>query len=81
MKKQMLGDLDKYAYWIKVNNVLMGPSLIISSFIIISYCIATILFIVKPEVMSPYLTYYYIAFPFFIMSVWLAFTGFLLKEY
>ena len=65
MKKENLKDLEKYAYWIKVNDILAGPSFIVSSVIIIIYVIATILFLAGSVSIQHYLIYYYILENFF----------------
>jgi len=80
MGKKEHHDLHRYSFWVMVNKALMGPSLIISAFIIICYCFVTILTFVKPEWVMPYIIHYYIAFPVFIVAVWLGFTGVLLKD-
>jgi len=71
--------MERYSVWIRINNSLMGPSLVISLAYILFFLGLTSLFWIKPELAKNYLTYYYIGFPFFIISIWIAFTGGLLK--
>jgi len=80
MKEKNLEYLEKYSIWIKINGALMGPSLIISLVYILFYMPVTVLLLLKPELIRPYLIYYYIGFPFFIIAVWLVFTGGLLRN-
>ncbi len=80
MKKENLSDLEKYSVWLKVNNVLMGPSLIISLVYIIVYILVTFLLLLRPELIQSYLIYYYIGFPIFIIAIWLLFAGGLLRS-
>jgi hypothetical protein len=78
--KKIPKDLENYSFWIKANDFLMGPSLILASSVIICFVAATIVTLAKPGLIAEYMRYYYALFPLFIISLWLAFTGVLLKE-
>ncbi len=80
MKKENLEYLEKYSIWIKINSALMGPSLIISLVYILFYILVIVLLLLKPELIQPYIIYYYVGFPFFIIAIWLVFTSGLLRS-
>lgn len=71
MEKSNIDTLEKYAAWIRVNSALRGPCFIGSVVYITSYIVISVLLIVRPEIIKPYLIYYYIGFVFFIIAVWL----------
>lgn len=80
MEDENLKGLEKYAYWWKVNKVLMGPSLYASSAVILAYSGMTLLFAFDPESTRPYLLFYQVGLPIFVISLWLAFSGLLLRD-
>ncbi len=79
MKHNLHKDLHKFAFWIKFNNLLMGHSFIVSFFFVTIFCLATVLLFANPSLIDPYLKYYYMSFPAFIIALWLLFVGFLLR--
>ena len=77
MKKE---DLEIYSIWIRINNAIAGPYLLISFSYIVIFILVTTLIMLKPEVFKLYMIYYIIGIPLFIISVWIAFIGSMLRE-
>ncbi len=78
---KILAKLDKYSPWIKINRRLAGPILIISVVYILAYLAITFyLWSIEFQMTNIQQTLYFVGFGFFIITVYLAFTGILLRS-
>ena len=72
--------MEEYSMWYRINNLIAGPYYIISLLYLILYIILIIRVITMPDFLKPFLRYYYVGFPLFLFSIYVAFSGFLLKS-
>ena len=78
---KILAKLEKYSPWIKINRKLAGPVLIISVVYILVYFVISFYLWDKALGLDSLLReLYFVGFGIFIVAVYLAFTGFLLKS-
>ncbi len=78
---EILSKLEKYSPWIKINRKLEGPVLIISLVYILVYLAITLyLWKIEFQMTDIHRITYFICFGLFIIAIYLAFTGFLLRR-
>ena len=78
---KILAKLEKYSPWIKINRRLARPVFIISVVYILVYLAITFYFwSIGFQMTNIQQTLYFIGFGLFIISIYLAFTGFLLRN-
>jgi len=76
MKKE---EMEKYSVWVKVNRYIEGPLFVLSIIYIIFYLAILILSFLHQEIFKLYILYLGVGLIFFIFSIYIAFTGLLLK--
>ncbi len=76
MKKE---EMEKYSIWVKVNRYIEGPLFVLSVIYIIIYSAILILSFLYSEIFKFHITYLGMGLIFFIFSIYIAFTGLLLK--
>jgi len=80
-KNNILSNLEKYSPWIGINRRLAGPILVINVIYILFYLVITFIFLgVGFRMTDIQQMVYYAGFGLFIVAVYLAFTGFLLRS-
>jgi len=72
--------LEQDSFWLRVNNKIKGPLFTPSILYIISFIMLTLaLTLLKYEMAGMQLMLYYIGFALLIVSVWIAFIGWILR--
>lgn len=72
--------LEQDSLWLRINNKIKGPLFIISILYIVSFIVLTLaLTLLKIEMTGMQMALYYIGFALLIISVWIAFIGWLLR--
>lgn len=72
--------LEQDSLWLRINNKIKGPLFIVSILYIVSFIVLTLaLTFLKIEMTSIQMALYYIGFAFLMISVWIAFIGWLLR--
>lgn len=78
---KILAKLEKYAFWIKINRRLAGPFLLISIIYILVYLTITFyLWSIGFQMTNIQQTLYFVGFGVFVITVYIAFTGILLRS-
>ena len=80
-RNKILSKLEKYSPWIKINRKLAGPVLIVSVVYILVY-LSIVLYLWDDvlELGSLLQGLYFVGFGIFLVAVYLAFIGFLLRR-
>jgi len=78
---EILAKLEKYSPWIKINRRLAGPVFITSIIYILAYLAITFYLLgIGFQMTNIQQTLYFIGFGVFIVTIYLAFTGMLLRS-
>jgi len=81
LNKKILAKLEKYSPWIRINRRLAGPVLILSvAYILVFLATTFYLLAIGFQMSNIQQTLYFIGFGLFVISIYLTFTGLLLRS-